>query len=600
MSTSVHLPLRIFSFVFIAASCLAQAQTARSRERVVELFQQAQAAEQTEDFSKVETLYREILELDPQIAEVWSNLGMDFYRMKNDSEAVSAFEHAVSLKPSLLAPHLFEGKAYLNLNEAQKAIAPLNAALKLDPNQPDAILALSDAYFDTRQYSRSIDLLQGAQAKNSDLEDIDSRLAIAYLDWAKDLGVAIRQSHTVYGQILFAEGGVIERQDEREARFRDLVKSEPSSVEARLKLASFLMEGQGSASDLSSAREQIDAARRIAPDDPAIGETEVRLLVEQRMLGEASSTIEKMITNDLDFVSANFDDLTAGLSPDERARLHRLIGPTAGIAGKGWYSSRVAHLERTKRQRPLTVAEAAELGSAAWHLHQFDLAFLVLSANSRTSPEAEYWLFRTCVELGERVLANTVIAHPDSVRSHLLMADFAVQQDNYQSAKIEYEAALALRPDDPEILLLYVRVLETARETDKALEQAMRGADRFPHHAGLNLEVGDIVLTTGGDPSIAINYLERSVSADPTPVKPHVDLAKAYAHKQRTNDAISEINKVIKFDKDGAMHYQLARWYNQTGRRIEAAEALEVSKRLKQSSFKDEQRGPPINSASNQ
>src|SRR5258708_999947 len=120
-----------------------QPQTTTSPASIGELFQAARQAEHSEDFSTAVKIYREIVKQDPRIGEVWSNLGMALYHLDRNAEAVLAFEKAASLKPRLLAPHLFAGLAYLKMGAAQKALAPLKAALALEPGQPEARLALA-------------------------------------------------------------------------------------------------------------------------------------------------------------------------------------------------------------------------------------------------------------------------------------------------------------------------------------------------------------------------------------------------------------------------------------------------------------------------
>ncbi len=172
--------------------------------------------------------------------------------------------------------------------------------------------------------------------------------------------------------------------------------------------------------------------------------------------------------------------------------------------------------------------------------------------------------------------------------SHLLLADFAIQREDYKEAKAEYQTALTLRPNDTGIMLMNVRMLETARETKQAQDEASRDATMFPLDAGLNLEAGELTLRTSGDAESAVKYLERAVQIDPGMIRARVDLADAYAQLERLADAIREVERIAGTDDDGALHYRLARWYRQTGRGEEAARALESCKRIKEQKLKKE------------
>lgn len=74
--------------------------------------------------------------LDSTIVEVRSDLGMILYHRQLDREAVNAIEEAASLEPALQAPHLLEGKAYLETRDAANARPPLKAALPFFPGAP--------------------------------------------------------------------------------------------------------------------------------------------------------------------------------------------------------------------------------------------------------------------------------------------------------------------------------------------------------------------------------------------------------------------------------------------------------------------------------
>jgi tetratricopeptide (TPR) repeat protein len=579
-----------FALIAIAAPCFLAAQEKDSRARIVTLFQAAQEAEQALDFSKSVAAYRAIVKLDPNIAEVWSNMGMALFHLGANQDAISAFQKASALKPALLAPHVFEGLAYLNLNAPQKAIPPLKAALALSPGQPEATLAMSDAYAQTRQFEASVHILQKALKRDPDSESVGSNLAVTYLEWAKDIGIVVRQSPSLYGRLLSNRFHSVEDPEFAEERFRDTVGSAPASVEAHLDFARFLMEVQPTDQKLRASEEQIEAARKLSPDNLDVAAAAVRLAVAQKDIPGAAALLRSLAQEDPMYTLANLETLAEGLPSEEALKIKEqapsIVGKSSGRSTS--YSSRFAALERVRSRRLLTATEDAEYASSAWHLHKYEEALSELVARHRTEPVAQYWLFRTCEARGRDMLEQTVNAHPDSVRSHLLLADFAIQQNNFKAAQSEYEAALSLRPHDPEIILLNVRLLETARENPQALQEAIRGAADFPLNAGLNFEAGELMLRTGGDAKAAAKYLEQALQTDSRLVRARTDLADAYAQLQRFDDAIGEINQIIDTDDDGALHYRLARWYRQTGHVEEAARALEICKRMKEQRIEKE------------
>jgi len=585
--------LRFFGsaiWFLVAVSYLAAAQTQETQKRIVSLFQQAQQAEQAEDMSSAAASYRKIVSLDPYIAEVWSNLGMALYRQDQFKESVVAFDRAAALKPALLAPQVYGGMAHLKLGEAEKALRPLKSALAIEPYQSEATLALSEAYAKTLQFEAAVHLLRKALERDPDSESLGSNLAVTYLDWARDVGSTLRRSPGVYGRLLTATIHAATGAVSTEEDLRAIVALSPSSVEARLALARFLIENQPTPEKLRESDEQIEAARKISPEDIEVSSDEVRLAVARDDLSRALGLLQKLAQEDPGFTLANLETLASGLPAESVLKVkHQAVNMVASSTGSpDSYSSKFAALERIKSKRLLTVIEDAEYASAAWHLHRYDEALSELVSRHRTDDRSLYWIFRACKARGREFLEQTVNAHPDSVPSHLLLADFAVQREDYKKAKAEYQTALALRPNDTGIMLMNVRMLETARETNQAQDEATRDATEFPLDARLNFEAGELTLRTSGDAETAVKYLERALQADPGMVRARVDLADAYAQLERPADAIREVEPIAGTDDDGALHYRLARWYRQTGRGDEAAKALESSKRIKEQKIKKE------------
>jgi len=570
-----------------------------SHARVVQLFQQAQEAAQNNDQSRATELYRDIVAIDPNIAEVWSNLGMALYRQDRYEESITAFDRAATLKPSLLAPHLFAGLAYQSMGEAAKAVGPLKAALALEPNQPEATVALCDAYAQTRQFDASVLLLKVALKRDPDSESLSSNLAATYQDWARDVGTSLRRSPSLYGRLISDVVHEARDAEAAEAALRATVAYAPDSLEARLELARFLIETGPTAEKLQAGEEQIEAARKIAPGDPDVDAEELRLALARNDFPRALALLQVLMREDRAFTLANLDVLAEGLPAEDVLRIKEEGETDSAMPGfaPGSFSSQFATLARVKSKRPLTVAEAAEYVSAAWHLHRYDEALAEMVSRHRTEDEDLFWMFCVLEALGGDVLRQTVKAHPDSLRSHLLLADLAIQREDYREAKSEYQTALSLSPHNPEIMLLNVRLLETANDTQQALAEAVRGAAEFPSNADLNFEAGELTLRRANDAGTAAKYLEQALKVNAGLVRARVDLADAYADLNRLDDAIGEIKQIASTDEDGALHYRLARWYRQNGNPEEAAKALEISKRMKEQKFEKDTTIPAGQSA---
>ncbi len=574
--------LKALAWVFVPL-VLAQPQTTTSRAHIGELFQAARQAERAEDLAKAVSLYHDIIKLDPTIAEVWSNLGMALYNLDKYEEAISAFRKASVLKPLLLAPHLFAGLGYLKMGSPQKALAPLKAAIVIEPDQPEANLALADAYAGTEQFERAVRLLRDLLRREPKSEEVGYRLATSYIEWGTAMGFRLKDSQSLYGQMWRGEVDAITQPELGEASYRETVEQIPNAVEPRLALGLFLLEFRPSPERLQEAEGQFKKAKELAPRDLEVESAFVRLAVARQNFTGAMVALEAISATDPAFVQANLRTLVDGLPAELVARANELANNASqqSSARLDSYTVRLEQIKRMKSCRPLSAAENIALVLAAWHLHHYEDALAALPRTPAGGDQALYWSVRTLRELGGQVLAQTVSANPESCRSHLLLANFAVQKNDYDTARTEYQAAIAIQPHHPEVRLLYIRLLETVGDESQALKEARQSLAEFPSHPGLNYHAGALLLRTG-EATAAAKCFEQSLQADPKFELARVGLADSYATLGQMEDAIRELKLVLNTDTDGTLHLRLGRWYLQSGRAREGEEAFAAAKQLKE------------------
>jgi tetratricopeptide (TPR) repeat protein len=100
---------------------------------------------------EAEAQYRRVLAGDPRNATAWFNLGNSLRDERHDTRgAVEAFRHATESDPDMAVAHFSLGAALIDLGDYEAAIASIQAALQLAPeNAPwrkDAENALTLAH----------------------------------------------------------------------------------------------------------------------------------------------------------------------------------------------------------------------------------------------------------------------------------------------------------------------------------------------------------------------------------------------------------------------------------------------------------------------
>src|ERR1700730_6077464 len=98
--------LRSLSLVLLAESVLGfgQQPPASRLETLVAEAQQAQAAH---DYGAAGKAYKQALQIEPSMPELWANLGLMQQEAGDIASAVSSFQRANHLNPSLYVPNLF-------------------------------------------------------------------------------------------------------------------------------------------------------------------------------------------------------------------------------------------------------------------------------------------------------------------------------------------------------------------------------------------------------------------------------------------------------------------------------------------------------------
>jgi tetratricopeptide (TPR) repeat protein len=192
-----------------------------------------------------------------------------------------------------------------------------------------------------------------------------------------------------------------------------------------------------------------------------------------------------------------------------------------------------------------------------------------------------YWETKSAEHLATRALAHASELDSSSPKLHVLLGDIYRQRKSFSEAEQEYRKALTLKPDDTGALFGLSLALLADGQTDEALHQAQAALEKNPYDPELNAVMGEI-LCARSDFAEAEAYLKKSLNTKPEYV-PHIHalLGKVYAQTNHIQQAIAELKQALADDKDGHIHYQIARLYLKVGDRDSARQAFEVSDQIR-------------------
>jgi tetratricopeptide (TPR) repeat protein len=586
------------------------------------LLASAQQAQAGGDFEAAAEFYRKAIAIDPEIPELKANLGLMYYQTGKDRQAIDAFSQAIHLKPDLFAPNLFLGLAYVKLKHFKEAIPYLKRAAQLKPTDPQAQLGLGQAYAGIGNTRLAINSYQRANEVDPQNADTWYHLGVTYLEQVEaDARVLLtRHKDSGYVQALLAETF---------AEQHAFVQAADAYKKA-LSLSSFPQDTHANygfillnRKDFSAAEREFNAELASNPGSLTAKLGLARLHLEQGETVASVNEIVEVFNADPGFLTSNTSRFSAGLAPDKRAELDRVLEhrQTAGETPEellAMFNSVPAEQKSSQDPKIVTAANkklardgvglyksgkytqcGAALAPGLETLTAKDLGFLAtcaylsgntrtafdaakkMAANAVTETEGLYWETKSSEQLATQTLARASELDSNSPKLHVLLGDIYRQRKSFPDAEQEYRKALTLKPNDTGALFGLSLALLDDGQTDEALRQAQAALERNSDDPELNAVMGEI-LCARSDFAGAEGYLKKSLNTKPEYV-PHVHalLGKVYAQTNRTQEAIAELKLALPDDKDGHLHYQIARLYLEVGDRDAAKRAFDVSARIR-------------------
>ncbi len=228
---------------------------------------------QTQVWHDSESLWRQILKVNPTSSIAYNNIGNSLLLRGESSEAIGFYRKALEIDPNYADAHFDLATAFIQIGDLQRAIDEFRAGLVFDPKNSKAHYYLGRAYAKRGQIEAAIgqfrESLTLAPEQSAVYYDLGTALAMqGNLDEAADhfrrliaLQPGGAQAHLSLGRVLAAQGRLSKATEE----FREAVRIEPDLPEARLSLSQALaMQGKGEA-----ATEHYQHAMRITKPEPA-------------------------------------------------------------------------------------------------------------------------------------------------------------------------------------------------------------------------------------------------------------------------------------------------------------------------------------------
>lgn len=586
----------------------------------------AQDAQARSDFQTAAKFYRQAVVLHPEIPELQANLGLMYYQTGKDEQARAAFHEALRLEPRLFVPNLFLGLVSVRSRRFGEAIVYFNRAALANPADVQVQLGLGEAYTGSGKPRLATAAYSRAAKVNPRNANAWYHLGVSYLELVEADARILLKKHKDSGYTrglmaeTFAEQGALIQAEDAYKKMLALSKFPPG---AHVGYGFVLLNRH----DLAGAERELNAELAATPGSLLAKLGIARLHLEHAEAERAAQEIVEIEKADRGFLRANASLLnrrlpgskranllsalekrqaTAGVSPEIVALFRQSAsdGTTTPAAGQATDGRRISGTKvpasdpaklydrgsygecndvLAPRLKQLSAKQLQLLASCAYLTGNYSNALNAaagLAQNPLTEAEGLYWETKSAQMLATQSLACASATDPNSPKLHVLLGDIYRQQKSFPDAEQEYRKALALSPGDTGAQFGLSLAMLASGQNDEALSLAQAALEKNPDDPELNAVMGEI-LCARNEYADAEPFLKKSLNTKPEFVsRVHALLGKVYAKTNRTQGAIAEFRLALDSDKDGSLHYQIARLYLKVGNRALANQAFEMSKRI--------------------
>ncbi len=538
--------LFILCLLFLAAGCARQGGTFNGQQNVpptvvaepqVEetdlecsyfYFLWGRYAELTGRYNEALEAYEKALICDPSADYISQKLPVLLLRLDRDLEAGDQLQKYLKTHPSATGARMLLAKILIRQQDYDAAVE-YRTIHRQHPDETQSLLLLSELYLARGQYDSARKVLLQVLVLADDTYPAHVLLARIYAQ-EKEVGNAVRHYKEAlainWSSELELEAGELYLQNkdytEAEALFKKILARENNNEEAGLALVQvYLLQKKEAAAlgELKRLKKQSENPGRI---ELAIA----RVYAQNKQYAKAADILQDLLTR------------------EDRPQTRYLLS--------------IIYFQLKEYEKALTQLQQISRDAEAYEDSVF-LQIRLLRLLKR--PE-------DAVRVLEEALANRDVSNLDL---YILLATLYQVQGNDELGEEVYDRALALHPDNAELLYEYGLFLEQAGKQDQAIAMMQKVLALEPDNAAALNYIGYTWADLGENLDQALDYIKRAVELKPENGYIRDSLGWVHFQLGHLDKAQKELEKaVILSSDDPAIQEHLGDVYLEAGKPLKA------------------------------
>ncbi len=512
-----------FSSIFPLMICLLLAACGSPEDRAANYLKKAEALYEQEDYVTARIEAMNAAQIEPRNADVRFLLAEIEEKENNFRKAIGHLQVAIDADTNHLESRIKLGNYYIMAKAADLATEQAAAAVKLAPDDPNALLLQARVDFMNKNIDAAMQGVDAVLARDPKLVDAIIFKAGLYM----------------------AKGDT----DDAEKLVQENIKSVDADGTKKLRQFRILLLVQGER--FAEIEADLKALAADYPDEDSFPLALAQLYVTQKRIDEAETIYRDYIEKD---------------PKDAKRRIAfvRFIGAQHGTEAA----------EKTLQQYVADLPDSMELQLALGQLYEGlkkqDDALATYQKIADTDPKSPIGyaarnritairIQQNDLESAKAVIESILTDDQDNADALMLRAAFAYTGQRFDDAVTDLRTVLRVTPDSERALLLLAKSHSAANNPELAQDAYRRLIELNPAHPAASAELAEL-LARGGDVPMAEEVLREQLAAAPEDRRTASSLIQALLLQGDVEGAETQARTMLDLgDETGLAEFQLGR-----------------------------------------